>query len=226
MKGFRQNSGWRVAGSGWLLTLLLFLPATRYPLLAAVIDRVAAVIDQQVITVSEINQMRDLRFFPRKSGLSDGDYRREILDGLIAQALRFRDVERFGAPDVSKDQIEARLLEIQKRFPSPAEFGAAMAHAELTADEVRALIKRQLQVEAYIQERFAPIIFVSSDEIEKYYSTTWSQQRRERGLPITPLNEVSDEIRTLLRSDRLQAEVTSWTAQLRARANVDIYATR
>lgn len=194
------------------------------PLQAAIIDRVAAVIDQQVITVSEINQMIDLRFFPRKAGLSDDDYRRDVLDSLIAQALRFRDVERWGAPDISKDSIEARLLEIQKRFASPADFTAALAHAELTADEVRALIKRQLQVEGYIQERFAPAIFVSSDEIEAYYKGTWSQQRRARGLPIPPLREVTEDIRTLLRSDRLQQEVAAWTTQLRARANVDIYA--
>ena len=195
------------------------------PLQAAIIDRVAAVIDQQVITVSEINQMIDLRFFPRKAGLSDDDYRRDILDSLIAQALRYRDVERWGAPDVSKDSIESRLLEIQKRFASPADFSAAIAHAELTQDEVRALVKRQLQVEGYIQERFAPTIFVSSDEIEAYYKGTWSQQRRARSLPVPPLNaDVTEEIRTLLRSDRLQQEVANWTTQLRARANVDIYA--
>ena len=213
MKGFRLAGLWLVVCGSWALS-------------AAVIDRVAAVINQQVITVSEINQMVELRFFPRKNGQNDGDYRREVLDGLIAQALRFRDVERFGAPDVSKDQIEARLLEIQKRFPSPEALAAAMARAELSADEVRALIKRQLQVEAYIQERFAPIIFVSSDEIEAYYKSTYAQQRRERGLPLPPLNEVTDEIRALLRSDRLQTEVGNWTTQLRARANVDIYATR
>lgn len=196
------------------------------PSVAAVIDRVAVVIDQQVVTVSEINQMLELRFFPRKSGLSENDYRREILDGLIAQALRFRDVERFGAPDVSKDQIEARLLEIQRRFTSPPEFAAALARVELTMDEVRALAKRQLQVEAYIQERFAPIIFVSSDEIESYYKSTWTQQRRERGLAVQPIGEVTEEIRTLLRSDRLQTEVAKWTTQLRARTNVDIFSTR
>lgn len=196
------------------------------PLQAAVIDRVAAVIDQQVITVSEINQMVELRFFPRKSGQSEDDYRRDVLDALIAQALRYRDVERFGAPDISKDSIEARFLEIQRRFASPAEFAAALGRAELTTDEVRALIKRQLQVEGYIQERFASSIFVSSDEIEAYYKGTWSQQRRERGLPIPPLAEVTDEIRTLLRADRLQHEVANWTTQLRARANVDIYAWR
>jgi len=191
---------------------------------AVTIDRVAAVVDRQVITVSEVSQMADTRFFARTSGQSDDDYRHMILEDLIAQALRYRDVERFGAQDISKDQIEARLQEIEKRFASPEEFTAALAHAELTLDEFRALVKRQLQVEAYIQERFAPLVFIPNADIENYYRTTWTQERRARGLPVSPLNDVREEIRTLLRSDRLEHEVAQWTAQLRLRANVDVYA--
>src|SRR5205814_4734181 len=139
-----------------LIALLLAAPAY-----AVTVDRIAAVIDQQVLTVSEINQMAEVRFFPRLAGRSDDDYHHDILEALIAQALRFRDVERFGAQDIPKDSIEARFLDIQKRFPAAGDFAAAMQHAELSPDEVRALVKRQLQVEAYIQERFAPMIFVS-----------------------------------------------------------------
>jgi hypothetical protein len=209
-----------------IFAALILLLATPYPLPAAIIDRVAALVDRQVLTVSEVTQMVEIRFYPRVAGQSDDEYRRNILDSLIAQALRYRDVERFGAQDVSKDSIEARLLQIQQRFASPAEFTAAVQRAELTLDEVRALVKRQLQVESYIQERFAPMIFVSSDEIDAYYRGPWSQQRTARGLPIPPLADVQDEIRTLLRSTRLQQEVEKWTAQLRSRANVDIYAWR
>ncbi len=189
------------------------------PCWAVTVDRVAARIDQQVLTVSEINQMREIRFFP------DNDPR-QILEALIAQALRFRDVERFGAQDIAKDSIETRLQEIEKRFASPAEFTAAVAHAELTMDEVRALVKRELQVEAYIQERFAPLIFVSNEDIEAMYNGAWAQQRRQRGLPIPPLAEVQEEIRTLIRSRQLQTEIDKWTSQLRAKANVDVYAWR
>jgi len=191
----------------------------------ATIDRIAAVVDRQVLTVSEVTQMVQLRFFPR-AAKSDDDYRHDVLEALIAQALRYRDVERFGAADIPKDSIEARLHEIAARFASSADFAAAIQGTELTEDEVRALVKRQLQVDAYIQERFAPLIFVSNEEIAGYYTGPWSAQRRLRGLPIPPLNDVREEIRALLRSDRLQSEVERWTAQLRARANVDIYAWR
>src|SRR6266566_2619017 len=98
------------------------------PAWAVTVDRVAARIDQQVLTVSEINQMVQIRFFPNNDP-------QQILEALIAQALRFQDVERFGAQDIPKDSIETRLQEIQHRFGSEAEFTAAIQHAELTLDE-------------------------------------------------------------------------------------------
>ena len=85
---------------------------------------------------------------------------------------------------------------------------------------------RQLQVEAYIQERFAPLVYVTPEDIEEYYRGPWSQQRRERGLPIPALDQVRDEVRDAVRSTRLQDEIDKWTAQLRERANVDVYAWR
>lgn len=205
-----------------LLTILVLLAA---PAFAVTVDRIAATVDRQVLTVSEITQMVEIRFFARTAE-TDEDHRRDVLDALIAQALRFRDVERFGAQDISADVIEARLLDIQRRFPSETEFLSAVARAELTLDEVRALVKRQLQVEAYIQERFAPLVFISSEEIDAYYRGTWSQQRRERGLSIPPLSSVQDEIRTAVRGSRLEEEIGKWTAQLRERADVDVYAWR
>jgi len=200
--------------------LLLALPAS-----AVTVDRIAAIVDRQVLTVSEVAQMVEIRFFPRTSQ-SEDDHRRDVLEGLIAQALRYRDVERFGAQDISPGVIEARLLEIQRRFASEAEFQAAIARAELTLDEVRALARRQLQVEAYIQERFAPLVFITNEEVEAYYRGPWTTQRRERGLGVPPLDSVREEIRTAVRTTRLQDEIGKWTTQLRARADVDVYAWR
>lgn len=200
--------------------MLFSLPAS-----AVTVDRIAAVVDRQVLTVSEVSQMVELRFFLRVSAAED-DHRRDVLDALIAQALRLRDAERFGEQDITADAIEARLVEIQRRFASVDEFNAALARTELTLEEMRALVKRQLQVEAYIQERFAPLVFVSNEDIDTFYRGPWSEQRRARGLAVPRLAEVRDEVRTAVRGSRLQVEIEKWTARLRERANVDVYAWR
>lgn len=193
------------------LFLPLFLLAA-VPVSAVTVDRIAAVIDDQVLTVTEVGQMAEMRFFPRTSSESDDEYRRGILESLIAQALRLRDVERFGAPAITAESIDARLQQIRARFSTAAEFEAALVRAELTADAFKALIKRQLQVEEYIQERFAPLVFVSNEEIEE-------RRRLQPGVPI-------EQTRAVLRGERLQQEIERWTNRLRLRANVDVYAWR
>jgi len=187
--------------------------AVNLPASAGTVDRIAAVIDEQVLTVTEVGQLAEMRFNPRTAGETDDEYRRAILESLIAQALRLRDVKRFGAPDVTAESIDARLQQIQSRFPSVADFDAALVRAELSLDEFKALIKRQLQVEEYIQERFAPLVFVSNEEIEAY--------RRNNRSP-----GAIEEVRTILRRERLQQEIERWTNRLRLRANVDVYAWR
>jgi len=207
-----------------VLLFLILLPSV--PARGVIVDRIAALVERQVITLSEVGQLADLRVIPRNPGETDDAYRRRLLDGLIAQSLRLSDAERFGAEDVAKDSIEARLLQVRGRFPSEAQFLDALGHTELTLDELRAILKRQLQVEAYIEERFSPLIFVSIEEIEIYYRGPWLEQRRARGLASVPLSEVREEIRSLLKAERLEKEVSVWTEQLRARANVDVYVYR
>jgi hypothetical protein len=192
----------------------------------AIVDRIAAVVQSDVITVSEVDQMVAMRILPRRAGRSDDDYRHDVLDELVSQALRYKDVERFGSEDIPRDSIEARVGQIVKRFPTEAAFTAALSASQLTLDEFRTIVKRQLQVEAYIQERFSPMIFIPNEDIETFYKGTWSAQRRDRGLPIPALGDVREEIRTLLKSTQLQQEIDKWTTQLRARANVDIFAVR
>jgi hypothetical protein len=191
-----------------------------------IIDRVAAVVEGQVITLSEVNQIVEVRLIARRDGESEPDYRRRVLDALVAHILRYRNVERFGAPDVSANAIESRLREIVARFPSEEDFAATLVRIEMSLDEVRNLIKRQLQVAAHVDERLATSIFVSLAEIEEYYRNIWAPQRRSRGLPVPPLGEVREEIRTLIRASQLDDEIENWTAQLRSSANVDIYVYR
>jgi hypothetical protein len=190
----------------------------------AIIDRIAATVDREVITLSQVDQIVTVRLIAQRPDESEDDYRRRVLNALISQTLRYRDVQRFRIEDVSPDAIEARLRVTMERFASQEEFVDALRRAEMTLDDARGMIKRQLQVQNYIDERFAPMIFISLEEIETYYRDVWLAQRQAQGLPPVPLATVREEIRTLLRADRLREQVEVWTNQLRASANVDIFA--
>lgn len=190
---------------------------------AEIIDRIAAIVDDEPVTTSEIDQLLLVRFFEQRPDETTEEYRRRTLSNMIAQMLRFRDVQRFGAIDVSVQEVEAKIDDIRSRFPSEEAFQEALQIAEISLEQLRAIAKRQIQVEAYINERFSPMIFVSLEEIERYYRDVWVEERLERELPLLPLSAVREEIRNRLKSEQLEQEIDRWTAELRERASVDVY---
>ena len=191
---------------------------------AEIIDRIAAVVEGQVLTTSSIERMASANLIPTKEGETAEAYRRRILGETIEFMLQRRDAERFGLKDVRPEDIDARIERLVPAGESREQFIARLAGVGMNAEDLRSLIQQRLQIEAYIEERFAPLIFVSLEEIEVYYQGTWSQQKRDRGEPVPPLAAVREQLRELLRAERLAAEVRLWTDQLRLRANVDIYA--
>lgn len=205
------------------VTALALAAALAFPASGEVIDRIAAIVDEEAITTSEIDQLALVRFFERRADETTEEFRRRILSNVIAQMLRHRDVLRFGAIDVSSEEVEAGVDRIRARFGSDEEFEAALATAEVSIAQLRALVKRQIQVEAYVNERFSPMIFVSLEEIERYYRDVWVDQRIEQGRPLLPLSAVREEIRNQLKSAQLEQEIERWTTELRERASVDVY---
>lgn len=191
---------------------------------AEIIDRIAAVVEGQVLTASTVEQLASTNLVPRLEGETPEAYRRRVLSLAIDFILQRRDAERFGLRDVRPEDIDARVDRLALAGESREAMMARFHEAGMTEEDLRTIIRQRLQIEAYIEERFAPLIFVPLEEIESYYGGAWSQRRREQGEPIPPLADVREELREALRAERLAAEVRRWSEQLRNRANVDIYA--
>ena len=104
-----QNAKCKIGRASNFAFCILHFAFLALPLAARTVDRVAAVVDRQVITVSEVTQMVELHFFARNAGESEDDYRHRVLESLIAQALRFRDVERFGAEEIGRASCRERV---------------------------------------------------------------------------------------------------------------------
>jgi len=191
-----------------------------------IIDRIAAIVNDEVITTSEIDQHIIIRLIPRAAGENDDQYGERILSEMIAYRLRYSDVERFGAVEVSPEDLEVRIAEIRDRFSDPQAFDSALAEAEMSPDALEEILLKRIQVEQYIDERFSPLIFISLEEIEEHYLKVWLPARVSDGLPDPGLASVREEIRAILRAERLAGEVGRWTEQLLGRSNVDVYGTR
>jgi len=203
--------------------LLLFLAV---PALAETIDGIAATVDDTVVTISDLDRLAALRIVPRHDEESDDAYRSRMLQHLIARHLQRRDIRRFAEIEVDPRIVDREFQSLVARHGSRDAFDGALRAVGMKEDDVRDLLAMEIEVRTYIDERFAPLVFVPLEDIESYYHSTWSQYQREQGLGIPPLSEVRERLRDLLRAEQLSGEVDRWTRQLRSRANVDVFVYR
>jgi hypothetical protein len=186
-------------------------------------DRVMAVVDEDPILASEVERVVTLGLAQPKPGESDTIFHRRILDELVEQRLRFHEIDRYGFEQVPVDMIEKNVAAIRARFPNDEAFRKALRDLGLTQQALRQLVARQLMVLTHVEEQLGPRVFVSLDDITQYYRTTYTQEMQKQKLPVQPLDDVREQIRTILKEGRLNKELEKWTEELRRKADIHVY---
>jgi peptidyl-prolyl cis-trans isomerase SurA len=212
-----------------LFLILIALPLTGTPPARAqapktvLQDRVLAVVDDDPILKSDVDRVIKLGLQQPNSGDAVEAFRRRVLNGLIEERLRFHEIDRFGFEQVPVDEIERNVAKIRARFPDEASFQKALKEVGLDAKKLRQLVARQLLVLTYVDERLGARVFVSLDDINRYYRDVLAPEMQRRGQPVPPVEDVREDIREVLKQQRLTQEIEKWTQELRERADVVVY---
>lgn len=187
------------------------------------VDRIVAVVDEDPILLSDLEEVIGVGLAQRRDGEGDEAFRARVLEQLIEERLRFHEVDRFGFAQVPVEEIEAQVAEIRSRFESDEAFRARMREVGLGDQELRQLVARQLMVLTYVDERLGARVFVSLDDIRAYYNEALKPRLEAGGEPVPPLDEVREDIRTVLKEQRLNEEIERWTEELRLEADVQTF---
>lgn len=183
-------------------------------------DRILAVVDEEPILATDLDRVIKLGLVARETGEGADEYRRRVLDALIDERVRFHEIDRFGFSEVPADEVDEQVAQIRGRFASEAAFNKALAEVGLNAQGLRQLVARQILVLTYVDERLGARVFVSLDDITQYYRSVLAPEMQKKGQPVPPLEDVRDEIREVLKQERLTKELATWTDELRAKADI------
>jgi hypothetical protein len=186
-------------------------------------DRVQAVVDEDPILASDVERAIRLGLVQPNPGEADAAFRRRVLDGLIEQRLQFHEIDRFNFQQAPVDDIQKRVAEIRARFPDEAAFQKSLKEVGLDPKSLRQLVARQLLVVTYVDERLGARVFVGPDDINRYYRDVLTPEMQKGGHPVPPLADVREDIREVLKQQKMTQEMTSWTRELRERADVVVY---
>ncbi|HEV7667309.1 MAG TPA: SurA N-terminal domain-containing protein [Thermoanaerobaculia bacterium] len=190
---------------------------------AKLLDRVVAVVDEDPILASDIDRVIGLGLVAAKAGENTDLLRRRVLDQLIEQRLRSHEIDRSGFIEVPVEEIERQIGEIRARFPDEAAFERRLVELGMTRATLAQLVARQIAVLVYIEERLGPRVFVSLDDIRDYYASTLTSEVEKRGEKVPPLDDVREQIRAVLREQRLNVELARWSEELRRNSDVESF---
>jgi hypothetical protein len=183
---------------------------------AELVDRVMAVVNNSVITLSDVSAAIRLRLLeaPAPSGTN------ATLERLIERRLMLTEVSRYAPPEPAEALIEARLAAVRARFATGEGFSRTLAEVGLTDAQLRAFVRDTLRIDAYLQQRFGAAIQPSEAEVLEYYRTH-PDEFKPGGVLLT-FEQANDDARAALVAERRAATVRDWVATLRRRADITI----
>jgi peptidyl-prolyl cis-trans isomerase SurA len=198
----------------WLPLLVLLLVFTGAAG-ADVVDRVLAVVNGHLITLSDVRRVADLGLIAAGRA---GDPTDAVLSQLIDRRLVLDEVERYAPPEPDAAIVTARVAAIQRQVGGQAEFDARLTVLGVDAAWLEQWVRDDLRIHAYIEQRFAGAMEATDDEIENYFRQHTGEFVRN-GQPV-PSAEAQSIARERVMAARRQALTDEWLGGLRKRAEI------
>ena len=121
---------------------------------AETIDRVLAIVAGQLITLSDVTAARELGLDGAASQTRAADPVRAVLNTLIDRELVLAEVERYAPSEPLPEAIDREAARVRTRFASADAFAAALARAGLDERDLREILRQDLRIAAYLDQRF------------------------------------------------------------------------
>lgn len=144
----------------WSVAMLL-VPSMVAGQSAELIERTLAIVEGQAVTLSDVRTAMAL-------GLIDGTTLEEGSRQLVDRALILREVQRYAPPEPPEAQVDARIAEIRAHAGSAGELAQILAAGGFSGGRLRAWVRDDLRIAAYLSQRFAVGGAASQDLIDDW----------------------------------------------------------
>ncbi|SEE67920.1 peptidylprolyl isomerase SurA [Pseudomonas coleopterorum] len=141
------------------------------------LDRVVAIVDNDVIMQSQLDQrVKEVQQTIAKRGGSGGVppasvLQQQVLERLIVENLQLQIGERSGIR-ITDEELNGAIATIaQRNNMSTEQFRAALAHDGLSYDDAREQVKREMIISRVRQRRVAERIQVSEQEVKNFLAS-------------------------------------------------------
>lgn len=197
------------------------LPALMLPRPEAIlVDRIAAQVNDQIITLHDIE--RAVALFPeaRRENESEEQFFLRTLDDLITYKVIALE---FGAEfTVNEEDREAVQRQILQKAGSLEALRATLDGFAMGWGDFEAFIRDKVLYEKVLREKFPAELVIPFEEIEEYYNRVFLPSRLQMGLEPQSLVEMAPQIESYLRRQRVEKQLSDWLGEIRSAYRIEI----
>lgn len=195
------------------------------------IDRIVAVVNNQIITLSDLEEEErfyqldhHLQSLNKDNGIAKKAVQRELIDKMIEKILLSEQIEGFPGSKVTDEEIETQLNAIQEQWGGKDPFDQMLLDSHTTRKELREHLRWQLLVLKHVDNRFRQFAVVDPTEITTYYQETLIPEMERKGIrEFPPKDEVETKIREILTEEKVNQAIEDWLSSLKDTANIHIF---
>ncbi|HAJ56897.1 MAG TPA: hypothetical protein DCL35_03900 [Candidatus Omnitrophica bacterium] len=171
------------------LCAFLALSASAGSIYAEKLDKIAAIVNGDVITEDEVSTFMKMTDMAEESGLPTSDpklLRLELLNRMIEDRLILQEAKAIGLKADEK-ALEGRIKDIKMRAGSELAFDMALKQQGFSLSELKNKLRNQLLIYMAIQRQVKSRVLVSPKEVTDYYEAN-------PGLFVAPESALVDSI--------------------------------
>lgn len=185
------------------------------------IDQILVVVNDEIITRTDLlwNLALD-HDAPSPAGSVNSDLLKQMLEVLIDQRLVYQEAAKIPSAEVSQDDIDKKRNELIKKFASETAFRQRVESVGLTSARIDELMRERVLIDRFVEFRFRSFVFVSENEIQKYYDEQLAPRVRQAGQVPPPVEQVRDQINELLKREKFDQELDRWLKEARQRSDI------
>lgn len=207
----------RVAG---IVLLSLFFGGIH--LSAEEIDRLLFAVNGVVVTEGDLHIARSLNALEFPDGQSSPVSRKKEIDSLINLELMWQELKNFSMDPEDEISVDARAKALFEEYAG-RDISRILRRHGLQESELIFLLKRRISILEFVEFRFGPEAYVSEADIKDYFDESLKPQLQASGVAVPSLDQVSSQIKAILKETKINDALDQWTLDARSNARIDYF---
>ncbi len=196
------------------LMLLVHLAQVNPEVQVNVLDRILAIVNGEVVTLSDVRAARQLKLIAGADALTDD----RLLDALIERRLTTAEVGRYTSAEPPAADVAARRRSWDASLPRGVTAAAALATVGMRDAALTAWFRDELRLAAYLDQRFTAAAQPTRQQALAYF------QKNAADFAVggvTPeFASIEPEVRRRVAAERRATRIKDWVDSLKQRAEI------